>query len=142
MASVRGSAATTQHDPRPWSEASGKARRLARLRSPAGVYLWLALDHGLTRGVLDGLADVLPSLALTVDTAATGVVVNRGFAASLPVRARAGLVLQTFGLPATSGARDARVPTCRVEDALRLAADAVAVQQNLGCDQVSGGDHE
>jgi len=109
----------------------GKARRLARLRSQAGVYVWLALDHGLTRGVLEGLADPGPSLALAASSDATGVVVNRGLASLLPERARAGLVLQTFGLPVTGAGRAARVPTCRVEDALRLSADAIAVQLDL-----------
>lgn len=131
MESEGGSVAANPDSRRPGSGGPGKARRLARLRAPEGFFLWLALDHGLTRGVLDGLGDVRASLRLTESADATGVVVNRGFASSLPVRARAGLVLQTFGLPATSGTRDSRVLTCRVEDALRLAADAIAVQLDL-----------
>jgi DhnA family fructose-bisphosphate aldolase class Ia len=115
----------------------GKDRRLARLRSPDGVYVWLALDHGLTRGVVEGLADFSPVLALASSSAATGVVVNRGIASSLSSGAHAGLVLQTFGLPAVGGVHEARVPTCRVEDAIRLAADAVAVQLDLNAPRLS-----
>lgn len=131
MESEGGSVAAVLDNGWPWSGGSGKARRLARLRSPDGIYLWLALDHGLTRGVVGGLADVRASLELMEAPVATGVVVNRGFASSLPVRATGGLILQGFGLPAVNGARDSRVPTCRVEDALRLAADAIAVQLDL-----------
>lgn len=109
----------------------GKVRRLERLRTPEGAYLWLAMDHGLTHGQIDGLTDLSPSLALAASTSVTGVVVNRGVATMLPPSIRAGLVLQTFGLPSLGSRPEAKVVTCRVDDALRLAADAIAVQMDL-----------
>jgi DhnA family fructose-bisphosphate aldolase class Ia len=93
--------------------------------------VWLALDHGLSQGAFNGLRSLDPALALLSEQILTGVVVNRGFAASVAMRAPAGLVLQTFGIPGLGDAQGVRVQTCSVEDAVRLAADAVAVQLDL-----------
>lgn len=69
------------------------------------------------------------------------VVVNRGLARTLAPDAPAGLVLQAFGRPAAMGESSAKVPTCRVEDAIRLGADAVSVQLDLGSPALSHAVH-
>jgi fructose-bisphosphate aldolase / 2-amino-3,7-dideoxy-D-threo-hept-6-ulosonate synthase len=120
---------------------SGKHRRLERLRTPEGSYLWLAMDHGLTYGQLEGLTDLRTSLALAASTQVTGVVVNRGIAMKLPPTVRAGLVLQTFGRPSSGAQAESKVATCRVDDALRLAADAVSVQMDLNASGLSHAIH-
>jgi class I fructose-bisphosphate aldolase len=116
----------------------GKHRRLARLRTAEGTYLWLALDHGLTHGTVNGLKDMSVPLTLASSPGVTGVVVNRGSVASVSAQASAGLVLQTFGLPALGDRRDAKVPVCRVDDAVRLSADAVAVQLDVNAAGLPG----
>ena len=120
---------------------SGKQRRLERLRTPEGSYLWLAMDHGLTYGQLDGLTDVHTSLALAASTLVSGVVVNRGIAMELSPTVRAGLVLQTFGRPSLGAQAESKVATCRVDDALRLAADAISVQIDLNASGLSHAIH-
>lgn len=110
----------------------GKSRRLGRLRAPSGRYLWLAIDHGLTYGQVDGLTDLPRLFSLARAPELDAVVVNRGLATTLAPDAPAGLVLQAFGKPATAGESSAKVPTCRVEDAIRLGADAISVQLDLG----------
>lgn len=110
----------------------GKSRRLGRLCTPGGRYLWLALDHGLTHGQLDGLTDIPRLRSLVRAPELSAVVVNRGLAVALAPDTPAGLVLQAFGRPAMAREDSAKVPTCRVEDAIRLGADAVSVQLDLG----------
>jgi fructose-bisphosphate aldolase/2-amino-3,7-dideoxy-D-threo-hept-6-ulosonate synthase len=120
---------------------SGKQRRLERLRTPEGSYLWLAMDHGLTHGQVEGLTDLRASLALAGSDQVTGLVVNRGIAMRLPPATRAGLVLQTFGRPSVGVQAEAKVGTCRVDDALRLAADAISVQIDLNARGLSHAIH-
>ncbi len=55
----------------------------------------------------------------------------------LPPSVRAGLVLQTFGRPSLGTQAEAKVVTCRVDDALRLAADAISVQMDLNASGLS-----
>lgn len=119
----------------------GKLRRLERLRNHRGQYLWLALDHGLSRGALAGMHDLSALVSLAAAPGLSGVVTNRGVASMLPPTVSSGLVLQAFGRPEAGGGRAAKVPTCRVEDAIRLAADAVSVQLDLGARGLSHAVH-
>jgi DhnA family fructose-bisphosphate aldolase class Ia len=109
----------------------GKENRLARLRTEQGAYLLLALDHGLSAPVA-GLEDLGRWVELASRHRLSGVVLHRGMVARSPLLGRTCLVLQTFGLPDAGASRLARVPVATVEDALRLSADAIAVQ--LGVD--------
>ncbi|HEX6667339.1 MAG TPA: hypothetical protein VF081_12170 [Solirubrobacterales bacterium] len=105
---------------------------MARLQSARGSYLWLALDHGLTFGNIRGLGGLADLLAAADEVGVSGIVANRGGAAAMPPASSAGLVLQTFGRPSLTGDSGAKVPTCRIDDAVRLAADAISIQLDLG----------
>ena len=105
----------------------GKENRLARLRTEQGAYLLLALDHGLSAPVA-GLEDLGRWVELASRHRLSGVVLHRGMVARSPLLGRTSLVLQTFGLPDAGASRLGRVPVATVEDALRLSADAIAVQ--------------
>lgn len=108
----------------------GKANRLARLQTEQGAYLLLALDHGLT-ATTPGLEEVGRWGALACHHQVSGVVVHRGMVPRLPLLGRTPLILQTFGLPDPERTRMAKVPVASVEDAVRLSADAIALQINL-----------
>jgi DhnA family fructose-bisphosphate aldolase class Ia len=119
----------------------GKQRRLDRLLTPEGFYLWLALDHGLSHGQIEGLVDWESCMALSSSPSVSGIILNRGLARELPPDVQSGLVLQTFGRPDLDGGRHAKVATCRIEDALRLAADAIALQLDLNASGLSHAVH-
>ncbi len=108
----------------------GKENRLARLRTEQGAYLLLALDHGLSAPV-PGLEDLGRWVELASRHGLSGVVLHRGMVSRSPLLGRTSLVLQTFGLPGAQASRMSRVPVATVEDALRLSADAIAVQLSV-----------
>ena len=111
------------------------ARRLSRLNLGEAFYAILALDHGLTVGVGEGVpAQRLEDVANDCAGEIGGVVLNYGMASSWASRLRVPIVLQCFGAPL--GAQR-RVKTASIEQALRLDAAAVAVQLNLALPDVS-----
>src|SRR5258708_7114732 len=71
-------------------EVSGKHRRMSRLATSNGAYLWLAADHGLTFGAVRGLDD-LPSIAQKAGSNGfSGIVLNRGTTRFLAASSRLG----------------------------------------------------
>jgi len=108
----------------------GKANRLAKLLTEQGSYVLLALDHGLS-GPMPGLEDVARWVEVASRHRLSGVVLHRGMVPRSPLLGRTGLVLQTFGLPDAGASRLGRVPVASVDDALRLSADAIAIQLKI-----------
>lgn len=108
----------------------GKENRLARLRTEQGFYFLLALDHGLSAPIR-GLEDLDRWVEAAARYRVSGVVVHKGMVPRLPLLGRTSLGLQTFGLPDAQTSRMARVPVAKVEDALRLSADAIAIQMSV-----------
>jgi DhnA family fructose-bisphosphate aldolase class Ia len=105
----------------------GKDNRLSRLRTEQGGYLLLALDHGLSAPIAE-LGQPGRWAELAVRHRLSGVVVHKGMVPRLPLLGRTSLVLQTFGLPGGSAGGTSRIPVASVDDAVRLSADAIAVQ--------------
>lgn len=116
----------------------GCRRKMRRFFAPESQRaLVLALDHGVSSGMLQGMDDV-PGLVNTANSEAAGavqgVVLNKGL-----VRAWPELVPHTQNLLVQlSGGTRHGLPTynksiiCSVSEALRLGADAVAVHLNIG----------
>ncbi|MGD8793652.1 MAG: deoxyribose-phosphate aldolase [Anaerolineae bacterium] len=104
-------------------------RRLNRIFRPSGRALIVAMDHGLLDGPCPGLEDpgqvISQIVAGGADAVLTSYGVARRFAREL---APVGLILRADGDVTSLGAADAP-PTMRhgVEDALRLGADAIAL---------------
>jgi len=115
----------------------GAIRRAKRLFDPkSGRALLFSLDHGLNDGQIQGMPPLPELLTLAQDKGAQAVVLNKGmaraFAAALAPATP--LVLQLSG-----GTRHGLPPygkslVCSVPEALRLGADAVALQVNIGND--------
>ncbi|MDA2933463.1 hypothetical protein MYX82_03880 [Acidobacteria bacterium AH-259-D05] len=109
----------------------GKENRLSRLLTSEKYFLLLALDHGLTVGPIEGLRDLKRWVEFAKAQKIPGVVLNKGMVSSLSPLGDTSLVLQTFGLPDQTNAGTSKVPVARVEDAVRLSADAISVQINF-----------
>lgn len=115
----------------------GVYRRLGRLfDAVSGRTVILPLDHGLSEGMLSGLEAVGKLMELARERNVQAVVLNKGPArahgASLPLEAN--LVVQLSG-----GTKHALPPygrgvVCSVGEALRLGADLVSLQINIGND--------
>jgi len=114
----------------------GKAVRLERLQNPAsGRILTVAIDHAPSYGVLDGLENI----RLVVDRVASGgpdaIMLMKG-AAERCFRSYAGriaLILKCSTLSPFHPEQDVWVS--RVEDALCLGADAIAMALTVGSPQ-------
>lgn len=98
--------------------------------------LILALDHGVSSGMIHGIEDIPGLIGNAHDFGVQGIVLNKGLARAYGDTAphTVNLVVQLSG-----GTRHG-LPTynksivCSVQEALRLGADAVAVHVNIGND--------
>ncbi|WP_027182174.1 2-amino-3,7-dideoxy-D-threo-hept-6-ulosonate synthase [Oleidesulfovibrio alaskensis] len=116
----------------------GAIRKLERFfMTPSGRAVVLPLDHGAGEGMLHGLDNIPGLLADIGDRPVQGVVLNKGtaraYANEIPTATQ--LVVQLsagtrHGLPAWN-----KSLVCSIPEALRLGADAVAVQVNIGNEQ-------
>jgi class I fructose-bisphosphate aldolase len=117
---------------------TGIFRRLGRLFDPvSGRAVILPLDHGVGEGMLPGLEAVGRLLGMLDGRNVQGVVLNKG-----PARAHgAVLPLNVSVIVQLSGGTKHALPpygrtvVCSVSEALRLGADAVSLQINVGNDQ-------
>lgn len=104
-------------------------RRLNRIFRPSGRALIVAMDHGLVDGPCPGLEDPAETIARIVAGGADAVLTSYGIARQFARElAPLGLILRVDGA-ATSLAPGAGPPALfyRLEDALRLGADAIAL---------------
>ncbi|WBF69171.1 fructose-bisphosphate aldolase [Desulfovibrio subterraneus] len=113
----------------------GILRKLKRFfPTPSGRAVLLSLDHGANEGMLSGL-NRMPELLEHIATRnVQGVVLNKGYARAhgLSLPPSLPLVMQLsagtrHGLPAWNKAL-----VCSIPEALRLGADTVSVQINIG----------
>jgi class I fructose-bisphosphate aldolase len=111
----------------------GKASRLDSITGQDTPFV-LPLDHGLSSGPQRGIERVqdLTRLTESLTGRIAAVVVHRGIVRQLSPDACPPLILQTMGMPAISDTPSARQIVAAVDDALQLAAVAIAVQIDYG----------
>ncbi|UZP66944.1 2-amino-3,7-dideoxy-D-threo-hept-6-ulosonate synthase [Desulfovibrio mangrovi] len=113
----------------------GILRKLKRFfPAPSGRAVMLSLDHGANEGMLTGLTRMPQLLEYVTTRNVQGVVLNKGYARAhgLTLPSNLPIVMQLsagtrHGLPAWNKAL-----VCSIPEALRLGADAVSVQINIG----------
>lgn len=111
----------------------GKAVRIGRLRNPkSGRILTIAIDHAPSYGVLAGLERIGPVLDQVAGAGPDAMVMMPGVAERCftPYAGRIALILKASTLSPYHSQRD--VWTAKVEDALRLGADAIAMALTVG----------
>lgn len=111
---------------------TGVRARLERI-STDGRYLVVPMDHGLTLGAVDGLADIESTIDAVTRGGADAVLTQKGIAPRVhESKNDAGYVVHLNGSTDIGpDERDKRI-TGTVEDAVRLGADAVSVHVNVG----------
>lgn len=111
----------------------GKAVRIGRLRNPAsGRILTVAIDHAPSYGVLEGLENIQQVVDQVASADPDAVLMMKGTAERCfqPYAGRVALILKCSTLSPYHPERDVWVS--RVEDALRLGADAIAMALTVG----------
>jgi predicted phospho-2-dehydro-3-deoxyheptonate aldolase len=115
----------------------GKQIRLERIidRNSRKTVI-IPMDHGVTVGPVEGLADMRTTVSKVVAGGANAILMHKGM-----VRAGhrgkgkdVGLIIHLSGGTSMSPDPNAKELVCSVEEAIKLGADAVSVHINLGAE--------
>lgn len=114
---------------------TGKQIRMERIFSRnTKKTVIVPMDHGVTLGPIKGLIDMKKTVDAVAAGGANAIVVHKGI-----VRAGhrgggkdVGLIIHLSGSTTLSPYPNAKTLICTVEEALKLGADAVSIQVNLG----------
>ncbi|EFL51904.1 predicted phospho-2-dehydro-3-deoxyheptonate aldolase [Solidesulfovibrio fructosivorans JJ]] len=113
----------------------GKSIRLERIvNRDTGRTIIVPLDHGVSVGPIDGIADMREAVTNIVSGGANAVLMHKGVV-RCGHRARGrdvGLIIHLSASTDLSPFPNAKTLVCTVEEAIKLGADAVSVHVNLG----------
>jgi len=113
----------------------GKSIRLERIiNRDTGRTIIVPLDHGVSVGPIEGIADMRGTVTNIVAGGANAVLMHKGVV-RCGHRARGrdvGLIIHLSASTDLSPFPNAKTLVCTVEEAIKLGADAVSVHVNLG----------
>lgn len=115
----------------------GKKIRLERIiNRDSHRTVIVPMDHGVTVGPIEGLADMRTAVGNVVNGGANAILMHKGI-----VRAGhrgsgkdVGLIIHLSGGTSLSPDPNAKELVCTVEEAVKLGADAVSIHINLGAE--------
>lgn len=115
----------------------GKKIRLERIIDRnSGRTVIIPMDHGVTVGPIEGLADMRTAISKVVAGGANAILMHKGMvrAGHRGTGKDVGLIIHLSGGTSLSPDPNAKELVCTVEEAIQLGADAVSVQINLGAE--------
>jgi predicted phospho-2-dehydro-3-deoxyheptonate aldolase len=112
---------------------TGKSRRLRRIFDDDGKTVIIPMDHGVTSGPIQGLANVQSIIDKLVAGGADAVVLHKGAAKNVDTK-RLGLIIHVSASTKIGPDANWKVKVCSIEEAIRLGCDAVSIHVNLGAD--------
>ncbi len=115
----------------------GKKIRLERIIDRnSGKTVIVPMDHGVTVGPIEGLADMRTAVSKIVAGGANAILMHKGIvqAGHRGSGRDVGLIIHLSGGTSMSPDPNAKELICTVEEAIKLGADAVSVQINLGAE--------
>jgi len=115
----------------------GKKIRLERIidRNSRRTVI-IPMDHGVTVGPIEGLADMRDAVSKVVAGGANAILMHKGIvrAGHRGTGRDVGLIIHLSGGTSLSPDPNAKELVCTVEEAIKLGADAVSVHINLGAE--------
>ena len=115
----------------------GKQIRLERIidRNSRKTVI-IPMDHGVTVGPIEGLADMRVTVSKVVAGGANAILMHKGMvrAGHRGAGKDVGLIIHLSGGTSISPDPNAKELVCSVEEAIKLGADAVSVHINLGAE--------
>ena len=115
----------------------GKQIRLERLidRNSRKKVI-IPMDHGVTVGPIDGLADMRATVSKVVSGGANAILMHKGMvsAGHRGTGKDVGLIIHLSAGTSISPDPNAKELVCTVQEAIKLGADAVSVHINLGAE--------
>ncbi len=115
----------------------GKKIRLERIIDRnSGKTVIIPMDHGVTVGPIEGLADMRSAVSKVVAGGANAILMHKGIvsAGHRGTGRDVGLIIHLSGGTSMSPDPNAKELVCSVEEALKLGADAVSIHINLGAE--------
>jgi len=96
----------------------------------------IPMDHGVTVGPIEGLADMRETVSKVVAGGANAILMHKGVvrAGHRGAGKDVGLIIHLSGGTSMSPDPNAKELVCTVEEAIKLGADAVSVHINLGAE--------
>ncbi len=116
---------------------TGKKIRLERIIDRAShKTVIIPMDHGVTVGPVEGLADMRKTVSNVVSGGANAILMHKGIvrAGHRGTGRDVGLIIHLSGGTSLSPDPNAKELVCTVEEAIKLGADAVSVHINLGAE--------
>ena len=110
---------------------SGKKRRMERIFRSDGRAVIVPMDHAVAVGPIEGLRNMTSTIGELVKAKADAVLVHIGVARSVDID-RMGLIVHVSGATRLTEEPDWKAQFSSVKDAIRIGADAVSVQINVG----------
>jgi len=115
----------------------GKKIRLERIIDRnSGRTVIIPMDHGVTVGPIEGLADMQTTISKVVAGGANAILMHKGIVriGHRGAGKDVGLIVHLSGGTSISPDPNAKELVCTVEEAIKLGADAVSVHINLGAE--------
>lgn len=115
----------------------GKKIRLERMIDRnSGRTVIVPMDHGVTVGPIEGLADMRTTISKVVAGGANAILMHKGIVrvGHRGAGKDVGLIVHLSGGTSLSPDPNAKELVCTVEEAIKLGADAVSVHINLGAE--------
>jgi len=115
----------------------GKKIRLERIiNRNSHKTVIIPMDHGITVGPIEGLADMRTTISKVVAGGANAILMHKGIvrAGHRGTGKDVGLIIHLSGGTSLSPDPNAKELVCTVEEAIKLGADAVSVHINLGAE--------
>lgn len=113
---------------------AGKALRLSRI-TRQGKMLCMPIDHGVTNGPVAGLEKPWKTIQAASRGGASAIIAHKGIVKSLPQPPELGVIVHLNASTSLGPAPNRKIVVTRVEEALRLGADAVSIHVNIGSDE-------
>lgn len=110
---------------------SGKTRRLGRIFRDDGKTVIVPMDHGVPAGPIEGIADIRKTVNHVAKGGADAVLVHAGVAKTVDTTGL-GLILHLSGATRLANDPNWKTRLCSVKEGVRLGADAVSLQINVG----------
>jgi len=115
----------------------GKEIRLERIIDRnSGKTVIIPMDHGVTVGPIEGLANMRTAVAKVVAGGANAILMHKGMvrAGHRGTGKDVGLIIHLSAGTSMSPDPNAKELVCTVEEAIKLGADAVSIHINLGAE--------
>ena len=109
----------------------GKTRRLRRIMQKDNRTVIVPMDHGVTVGPIQGIANMQTITDQLVKGGVDAILVHKGIAKHVDT-GKTGLIVMLSGMTNLSPNVNGKVQVCSVQEALRVGADAVSVHVNIG----------